>query len=46
LSSIDAILISIFDGHGGNQLAEYAKNKMGELIDELIRVYLNKENKR
>ena len=33
LSNIDAYTVSVFDGHGGPQLAEYSKGKINILID-------------
>lgn len=36
LKSIDAYTVSVFDGHGGCELAEYCKDKVNELIESFI----------
>lgn len=33
LKTIDAYAVSIFDGHGGPELAEYSKGKINGFID-------------
>lgn len=36
LSSIDAFVVSVFDGHGGWQTAEYAKNHLSHEIESKL----------
>jgi len=36
LNTINAYTVSIFDGHGGPQLAEYSKEKINCFIDSFL----------
>jgi serine/threonine protein phosphatase PrpC len=42
LKTIDAYAISIFDGHGGPELAEYSRSKINTFIDSFIQDNLKK----
>ena len=37
LHSIDAYTVSVFDGHGGHELADYCRSKINPLLDSFIK---------
>ena len=44
LHTIDAYTVSIFDGHGGPELAEYSRSKINNLIDSYLQDYFKKNH--
>jgi serine/threonine protein phosphatase PrpC len=42
LKTINAYAISIFDGHGGPELAEYSRSKINTFIDSFLHDHLKK----
>ena len=45
LKSIDGYCATVFDGHGGWQMAEYASEKLSKYIDDSIKENLDTQNK-
>ena len=45
LKALDAYTVSIFDGHGGPELADYSKEKIGSLIDGYLKEHMSEKVK-